>query len=234
MQKSWLVFGVFMLCIGAILAQAPQGIQFQSVVRDATGIPMNNATVTVAFRIQDGGGTTVYHENHTVTTDNFGLFNLVVGQGTVVSGTFANIDWGGSQHQVDISVNAGAGFVPLGVCQFESVPYALYAELDLDELTNVDLTGLTSGQVLSYNGTDWVPANAVLPVWSQNNTTAFYNSGRVGIGVNNPGATFHLADTSTVLWGDSLSGSGFKMIYYAQKGAMRVGYLNKPFWRVQL
>ncbi|MEM6348083.1 MAG: hypothetical protein AAF927_29605, partial [Bacteroidota bacterium] len=229
MKKSSLVFGVFLLLLFSLQAQAPQGIQFQSVVRDGTGTPMNNATVDVRFTVQTGGGANVFQETHTVTTDNFGLFKLVLGQGTLVFGSFPNIDWGASQHQVNIEVDAGAGYVPLGTCQFESVPYALYADMELGELNNVNMTGLTAGQVLSYNGTEWVPANATLPVWSQNGTSAFYNNGRVGVGVNTPGTTMHLADTSNFLIGDSLSGSGFKMIYYGAKGAFRAGFLNNPF-----
>ncbi|MEL6652117.1 MAG: hypothetical protein AAFQ87_15055 [Bacteroidota bacterium] len=189
MKYSLLILGLLLFTSLSIWAQAPQGVQFQSVVRDGTGTPMNNANVTVSFAVQTAGGLTVYSETHNVTTDNFGLFNLVLGDGTPISGTFANIDWGSSQHQVAIQVDAGAGFVPLGVCQFESVPYALYADMELGELNNVDMTGLTAGQVLSYNGTEWVPANATLPVWSQNATTAFYNTGRVGIGENAPQAT---------------------------------------------
>lgn len=229
MKKSCFLFGVLLLLFANIQAQSPQGIQFQSVVRDGTGTPMNNATVSVRFSVQTAAVVTVFQETHTVTTDNFGLFNLVLGQGTLVSGNFTNIDWGSSQHQVNIEVNAGAGFVPLGTCQFVSVPYALYADMELGEINNVNMTGLTAGQVLSYNGSEWVPANATLPIWSQNANTAFYNSGRIGIGVNNPNTTLHLADTANLLIGDSLSGSGFKMIYYGAKGAFRAGFLTNPF-----
>jgi hypothetical protein len=229
MQRSWLLLFIAFLFPLSLFAQSPQGIQFQSVVRDAVGIPMNNATVTLAFRIQNAGGITQYHETHTVTTDNFGLFNVVIGNGTVQAGNFATIDWGSSQHQVDIQVDLGAGFVPLGVCQFESVPYALYTELSMSELTDVNATGLTAGQVLAWNGTEWVPANNTSPVWSQNGTTAFYDLGRVGVGIDTPKAALHLRDTANFLIGDDFTGSGFKMLYYANKGAFRAGYLNNPF-----
>lgn len=229
MQRSWLLLIAFSLSLLALQAQVPQGIQFQSVVRDAVGTPMNNANVTLAFRVQNAGGVTLYHETHAVTTDNFGLFQVVVGQGTVQSGAFNTLNWGSSQHQINIQVDAGAGFVPLGTCQFESVPYALYAELNLEELLDVNLTGLTSGQVLSWNGTEWVPANAVTPVWSQNNTTAFYNQGRVGIGIDTPVTTLQLRDTANFLIGNNMTGSGFKMIYYGAKGAFRAGFLTNPF-----
>ena len=216
----------------SLLAQAPQGINFQAVARDASGIPIASQVLTVAFQVQNGTSTTVYHETHIVTTDAYGLFDAVVGKGTVVAGSFPALDWGNNPYQVQIQIDAGTGFVPLGTCAFQSVPYALYAEkanMGLIDLTDVDMTGLTAGQVLSWDGTNWVPANSVSPVWSQNASTAFYNTGRVSIGLNNPQTTLHLADTSNLLIGSDLTGSGFKMIYYGAKGAFRVGFLNNPF-----
>ena len=68
-----------------------------------------------------------------------------------------------------------------------------------------------------------------MPVWSQNATTAFYNLGRVGIGIDTPVTTLQLRDTANFLIGNNLTGSGFKMMYYGAKGAFRVGYLNNPF-----
>lgn len=190
-------FLLFCLFVESVIAQAPQGINFQAVARDASGIPMASVPITVRFSVQNGGGTTVYQETHATNTDIYGLFDVVVGTGTPVSGNFGTINWGASQHQVFIEVDAGSGYASMGICQFESVPYALYAE----------------------NGS----------VWSENAVGAFYNTGRVGVATSNPLATLHLPDTSNVLVGDSLTGSGFKMLYYGAKGAFRVGYLTLPF-----
>jgi hypothetical protein len=65
--------------------------------------------------------------------------------------------------------------------------------------------------------------------WEKDGSVVFNNSGRVSIGTEDALATLHLTDTSNVLIGDSLTGSGFKAIYYANKGAFRCGYLNNPF-----
>ena len=189
-------FSLLALCMGLlvpILGQVPQGINFQAVARDASGIPISGSGITVGFRITDATTTLVYEETHAATTDAFGLFKVVVGQGTPVSGTFANIDWGSGQHSAQVVING----TPMGICTFESVPYALYAE----------------------NGSMWV----------ENAFGIHYNAGRVGIGENAPKTAFHMADTANLLIGDDLTGSGFKMIYYAAKGAFRAGYLNNPF-----
>ena len=214
------------------IAQAPDGINFQAVARNAGGIPYAVIPINVRLRILDGTSAVVYQESHGVTTDIFGLFDVVLGQGTVIGGSFAGISWEAGPYTVEIDVDDGGGFVFVGSCQFQSVPYALYADkanMAVGDLTDVDLTGLAPGQTLIWDGTNWLPGAAASTIWSQNATSAYYNTGRVGIGMSDPDVTLHVADTANVLVGDSLSGSGFKMIYYGAKGAFRSGYLSNPF-----
>lgn len=221
------------------VAQAPDGINFQAVARNAGGTPYSLIPIDVRLRILDGTAAVVYQETHGVTTDIFGLFDVVLGQGTVVGGSFVGITWENGPYTVQIDVDDGGGFVFVGSCQFQSVPYALYADkanMAVGDLTNVDLTGLAPGQTIVWDGTEWIPGAASSTIWSQNITSAHYDLGRVGIGTATPQATFHLTDvgtflgdTSTVLFGNSLSGAGSKMIWHANKGAFRVGILSNPF-----
>lgn len=214
--------------------QAPDGINFQAVARNAGGIPYAVTAISVRLRVVDATTAIVYQESHGVTTDIFGLFDVVLGQGTVITGSFPAITWTNGPYtvQIDIDDGSGAGFVFVGSCEFQSVPFALYADkadMEVGDLTNVDLTGLAPGQTIIWNGTDWIPGTASSTIWSQNLSSAYYNTGRVGIGLDTPQAALHLTDTSNFLIGDNFTGSGFKMLYYAQKGAFRVGYLNNPF-----
>lgn len=215
-----------------IRAQAPQGIHFQSVARVGSGSPMSVTPLQVVFSILDGSNTSIYEESHNVTTDVFGLFEANIGLGTPLSGRFRLIDWANGPYQIQIAIDPGTGLVRLGTCEFMSVPYALYAEkanMAMIDLTDVDLTGLAAGEVLVWDGTNWTPGSPGSFVLSQNGSSVFYNSGRVGIGVDDPLTTLHLADTSTFLIGDDVTGSGFKFLYYGAKGAARIGYLNNPF-----
>ncbi len=228
------LLGLFLFCLGflSLHAQAPQGVSFQAVARDASGIPMANLGITVVFDVQTGAGVTVYRESHLTTTDGFGLFTVVMGKGTPLTGTFAAIDWSTGDYQVQLEVDDGLGLIPLGTTPLESVPYALYAEradLAVGELTDVNLTGLGPGQTIVWNGTEWVPTTPTATVWSQTGTSAHYDVGRVGIGIDTPMTTLHLRDTANVLFGESLTGSGFKLLWLGNKGALRMGSLSNPF-----
>lgn len=114
-----------------LFAQAPQGINYQAVVRNSSGATINNTAVGMRVSIRQNGpaGTIVYSESFTPTTSSLGLVNFVIGQGTVLSGTFNTIDWGNGTYFCEIGVDAagGSNYVSMGAQQFMSVPYALYA-----------------------------------------------------------------------------------------------------------
>ena len=115
----------------SLIAQAPQGINYQTVVRNTTGNVLTNTNVGIKINIRSTSvsGTIVYAETHAVSTNQFGLVNFVIGQGTVVSGTFANINWGSGTYFAEtfIDPSGGTAYVSVGAQQLMSVPYALYA-----------------------------------------------------------------------------------------------------------
>jgi len=64
--------------------QAPEGFKYQAVVRDAGGLILNNQAVGMRLTVQQGsiGGTAVYAETFSPTTNAYGLVNLEIGTGT--------------------------------------------------------------------------------------------------------------------------------------------------------
>lgn len=110
-------------------AQAPQGFNYQATVRNSSGALLLNQIVLVKFNILQNSatGTIVYSENQTANTDDLGHINLVVGQGTVTTGTFSNINWANGTYYLAIELNTGTGYVAMGTTQLLSVPYALHA-----------------------------------------------------------------------------------------------------------
>jgi hypothetical protein len=116
-------------------AQAPNGINYQAVIRNNTGALSSNTPVAIRVNIRQTTttGTIVYSERQNVTTDQFGLVNFVIGSGTLLSGNFANIPWANGPFFLDLGV-AFSGlpapiiYMPYGTQQMMSVPYALYAK----------------------------------------------------------------------------------------------------------
>jgi hypothetical protein len=112
--------------------QAPEGFKYQAVVRDAGNTILNNQFIGMRMTIQQGsiGGTTVYSETFSPTTNDYGLVNLEIGSGNVVVGMFATIDWANGPYFIEtaIDVMGGTNYVVIGTSQLMSVPYALYAK----------------------------------------------------------------------------------------------------------
>ncbi len=115
-----------------VLAQAPQGINYQGVARGLDGQPLANKFISIRISIlnQSSDGPVEYDEVHEVKTNTFGLFTLVIGQGTKGATDFKFIGWtnGPKWLQIEMDENGGSNFKLMGSQQLMSVPYALYAE----------------------------------------------------------------------------------------------------------
>ncbi len=161
---------LFFLCIAnvEIFAQyIPKGMNYQAVARDEKGYELKNKELEVRISIiaNESSGPVEYTESHSPTTDKYGLFSLVIGQGSFVSGLvsdFSEINWGSGVHFLKVEVDFGAGLKSMGLTQLLAVPYALYSgtsanvplddqklaydplkrELSLEDGGKVDLTGL--------------------------------------------------------------------------------------------
>lgn len=119
----------FIFLSADVFGQAPEGINYQAVARDISGAEMTNTPVDVQVQILNSTLTVIYQEDHSDTTNAFGLFNLVVGQGQNPTSTFANINWASGPFYLRISIDANnSGYINMGYTQLWSVPYALYAK----------------------------------------------------------------------------------------------------------
>lgn len=113
-------------------SQAPEKFNYQGVARDNAGNELSGQNIGLRITLHSGSptGTTVYSETHTATTDNFGLFSIMIGGGTLVSGAFNTIAWGSNTYYVQVEMDAtgGTNYQNMGTSQLVSVPYALYAK----------------------------------------------------------------------------------------------------------
>ncbi|HQX44373.1 MAG TPA: hypothetical protein PK209_07460, partial [Saprospiraceae bacterium] len=85
------------LCVFIILgwtsigkAQAPNGLNFQTIVRDNAGKNLANKNVNIRFSILKGSatGVLIYSEEHRTITNEFGLANVLIGYGFPLAGRF--------------------------------------------------------------------------------------------------------------------------------------------------
>jgi hypothetical protein len=131
MKRTIYGFAVLLLCSTA-LAQAPQKMSYQAVIRDVANILVTNAPVGMQISILQGSsnGIPVYVETQTGTTNINGLVSMEIGAGTVVSGNFAAINWAAGPYfiKTETDPTGGNNYTIVGTTQLLSVPYALYAE----------------------------------------------------------------------------------------------------------
>ena len=113
-------------------AQAPDGINYQAVIRNLSGTLVANTTIAIRIQIKQtsASGTIVFQERHSVTTSAQGVVNLVIGQGTLLGGNISTINWATGPYFVGLGVSFtnGTNYLDYGYQQLMSVPYALYAK----------------------------------------------------------------------------------------------------------
>jgi hypothetical protein len=115
----------------SIFAQAPQKMSYQAVLRNTTGALVSSTSVGMQISILQGTatGTAVYTETQNASTNVNGLVSLEIGVGTVVSGTFAGINWANGPYfiQTETDPLGGTNYSITGSNQLMSVPYALFS-----------------------------------------------------------------------------------------------------------
>ena len=110
------------------MAQLPQSFMYQSVIRNNSGTVLTNQHVAAKVSIlkSTASGTAVYVETHSASSDADGVLTLSVGRGTVVTGTFANIDWLADDYflKTEIDPIGGSNYILTTTQQLLSVPFA--------------------------------------------------------------------------------------------------------------
>ena len=131
MKNSLLIIFTILLFNSYSQVAPPQAFSYSAIARDGFGNPLVNQNVGIQFSILKGStvGPIQYQENHFITTNQFGLFNLTMGTGAVQQGVFNAINWGNDSYYLKVGLDASGGtnFQVMGTTQFLSVPYALFS-----------------------------------------------------------------------------------------------------------
>jgi uncharacterized protein (TIGR02145 family) len=117
--------------ISSVFAQSPDRMAYQSVIRNSSGALLSDKVVGLRISILKGSatGTVVFSETHRDTTNSYGLVQVDIGAGTVVSGIMSGIDWSQGPYYIRVETDpaGGTNYQIVGTTQLLSVPYSLYA-----------------------------------------------------------------------------------------------------------
>ncbi len=203
-SKIKILLAVFALFIYAesAMAQVPQMFNYQGIARDAKGNPLSNQKMSLKISVLPAADATTpeYEETQIVSTNEFGLYTLQIGNGTAVTGEMKTVKWetGNKYIKVAIDPAGGTNYTDAGTSQLLSVPYAIYA----------DKAGTAANGGHDKTRTGAVSSNAAHVAGDANYITKFtalntigksviYESGagNVGIGTAAPAAKFQITNT---------------------------------------
>lgn len=194
MRKLFTILAVVLLT-ATVWAQSPEKMSYQAVIRDASNNLITNHRVGMQISILDGA-IPVYVETQTATTNVNGLVSIEIGAGSVVSGTFATIDWSAGVYSIKTETDptGGTNYTITGISQLLSVPYAFHsitAETITGGITETDpafvispANGITSADIINWNnklGTevDGSVTNEIQALSISNDTVYLTNGGFV-------------------------------------------------------
>ncbi len=130
MKKFLLTLLAVFALTTTLLAQPPQGFNYQMVVRNSAGQLMANKTVSIRIRIMQGSetGSVVYDSTGSYLTNANGLVTMVVGENST---DYAAINWGNGPYFIvtDVDPDGGVSYTLHTAQQILSVPYANYARV---------------------------------------------------------------------------------------------------------
>lgn len=199
--KKLMLSFLALLMAGTLAAQVPQLFNYQGIARDKSGNPLKNQQMTIRLSVLPGADATEaeYEEVQTISTNEFGLYSLQIGNGHPLKSSMKSVKWetGNKYIQVAIDVTGGSNFSSMGTNQLLSVPYAIYADRagsapqnghDKTRSGNVSTDAAGTGTI-NYL-TKFTASNTIY------NSQIFDNGTNVGIGTTSPASKLHLLTTN--------------------------------------
>jgi hypothetical protein len=180
MKKVYLIITFFI----TIIAFSQNGISYQALIINPSGeqlpganntnAPLSNKLICLKFSILDSNSNLEYIETHKITTDAYGIVNLIIGNGNQIGGyasSFSNILWNNTAKnlKVDLDVQANCTYyVEISNQPFTYVPFAYYAaNAHVDEATTI-----STGIVQLAGDLGGLGTTATAPIISNNAITS--------------------------------------------------------------
>ena len=156
---STLLVIVTMTC--SLIAQIPQKISYQCIVRSAGGALVTNQSIGVKISIlQDSPtGTLVYQEifNPNPQTNSNGLLTMEIGTGIPIAGPFTNINWSSGTYflKTEIDPVGTTNYTIVSTSQLISVPYAFHSQTAAEVADNsVTSSNIVDGSIATADLAD--------------------------------------------------------------------------------
>jgi len=151
-QFKLIVFLILFISSYPLLAQIPNTISYQGVLKDANGIALTGKH-NLLFKLYQAetGGSSIWEENHIGIDIKSGLFNVILGEKTILSNLLFD-----KQYWLGITVDGGTELTRL---KLTSIPYSLIAKTVPDKsitLGKINTTGASTNQVLTFDGTNLI------------------------------------------------------------------------------
>jgi len=142
MKKTYIYLTVFIFAtVWAVSGQT--GIHYKAKLTDGYGNVLNNQSIDVQIDILDYSLNILYRENHSLSTDANGIFELTIGEGNAVQGNFSSLDWSQPLFY-NVKINYGNGTLDYGNQKFTYIPSAkrsdiatIGMEADYNNVTNI-------------------------------------------------------------------------------------------------
>lgn len=177
-MKLFFIFCLYLTFLSQLCSQSPGAFHYQALLRSQDGNPITSQELSIKVSILSDTAlqTGTYSELHYTTTDDIGRINLQVGNGTVLSGIFSEINWSDGEFfiRIDYDLQGGTNFQFAGQSQLLSVPYALYAKQSAQTLVAGEGIGISGDTII--NTGDLSNTNE-LQVISISNDTIFLTDG---------------------------------------------------------
>lgn len=172
---------LLVVLVSSVTFAQNNGITYQAVIYSTTGesvpgiknsnAPLSNKTICLQFSIVDFNSSTEYQEKVTVTTDDYGMVNLVIGNGTQTGGyanSFNAVVWSNPNKYLKVSVDQTGNcslFELISDQILTHVPFALAANF----ATSVSgIVGIVNG---GTNATTVLGAKTNLELQNVDNTS---------------------------------------------------------------
>ena len=187
-MKKYSAFLVFLIFASGLLAQSPQKISYQAVIRNSAGKLVQSTGIGMRLSILQGSasGTVVYTETQNANTNVNGLISLEIGGG-ISTGNFSDINWANGPYflKTETDPAGGTDYTISGTSQLLSVPYALFAlraangfSGDYNDLTNKPVidgseTKIQGGTNITLSGSGTIATPYVINATNSPGTNPF-------------------------------------------------------------